>query len=113
VAPQNDLEETIARIWKDVLNLDKVGINNNFFEVGGNSLNLIEVEGQLKQVFNKIDIPFGSIFTYPTIRSFAQHIGQQNMNEDFSSVEINWFDKVKEGRNKLKTKRRIAGNQNE
>jgi amino acid adenylation domain-containing protein len=113
VEPQNDVEETITGIWKKVLHLDKVGVNDNFFEVGGNSLNLIEVEGQLKHVFEKIDIPFGSIFTYPTIRSFAQYIGQQNMDENFSGVERDWFDQVKEGRNKLKTKRRIAVNQNE
>lgn len=113
VEPQNDVEETIAGIWQEVLHLDKIGINDNFFEVGGNSLNLIEVEGQIKQLFKDKDIPFGSIFTYPTIGSFAQYIGQQNMDEDFSGVEKDWFDQVKLGRNKLKTKKRIAGNQNE
>jgi amino acid adenylation domain-containing protein len=113
VEPQNDVEKTIAGIWKEVLHLDKVGINDNFFEVGGNSLNLIEVEGQIKQLFKEKDIPFGAMFTYPTIGSFTQYIGQQNMDEDFSGVERDWFDQVKQGRNKLKTKKRITVNQNE
>ena len=93
-----------------MLKLDKVGINNNFFEVGGNSLNLIEIEGQLKKVFNQIDIPFGSMFTYPTVSSFARFIHQQNMDEELPGVETDRFDQVKEGRNRLKTKKRIAGN---
>jgi hypothetical protein len=105
VEPQNDVEETIVDIWKDVLKLDKVGIHDNFFEVGGNSLNLIEVERRIKEVFKNEDIAFGSIFTYPTINSLARYIDREDMCQEFSNTEVDWFDKVKKGRNKLKQKK--------
>ena len=77
--PQNAIEQTIVTIWQEVLNLEKVGIDNNFFEIGGNSLLITQVYSKLKnalldRIGNYISIV--DLFKYPTIRSLAEHLNQ-------------------------------------
>ena len=48
-APTNDLEEILASAWQDILNLDKVGIHDNFFDLGGDSIISLQVAGRLKK----------------------------------------------------------------
>jgi acyl carrier protein len=73
IAPENKLEKTIANTWKDVLGLDRVGRNDNFFERGGTSLDIIRLNSKLKEIFGG-DISVASMFRYPTIRSFADYL---------------------------------------
>ncbi|HET9576197.1 MAG TPA: amino acid adenylation domain-containing protein [Usitatibacter sp.] len=72
VAPRTEREQRIADVWRSVLGLDRVGIDDNFFDLGGNSLLLLRVHGQLA---NAIDRPLQIIdlFHFPTIRSLANH----------------------------------------
>jgi acyl carrier protein len=69
-SPTSTLEETIAAVWRDLLNRAKVGVTDNFFDLGGHSLLTIQLLGRLKQ---KIDKPFTlvDLFRYPTIRQIA------------------------------------------
>lgn len=78
VAPQTDIEQTIATIWQAVLNLEKVGVNRNFFEIGGNSLLIAKVYSKLKHVLpNQTEgISLVVLFKYPTIRSLAKYFTQ-------------------------------------
>lgn len=73
--PTSEIEKTIAAIWKDVLRLEKVGIDDNFFDLGGNSLDIIKVNSRLKQVSEK-GLSVVSMFKYPTIRSLAAYYAQ-------------------------------------
>lgn len=78
VAPRNDVENIILQIWKEELGLDTIGVNDNFFEVGGHSLLLTRVHSRLKKQFKK-DIPLLDLFTYSTISSLAKYIsGEKN-----------------------------------
>lgn len=78
VAPRNDIENIIAEIWKEELGLDTIGVNDNFFEVGGHSLLLARVHSRLNKRFNK-DFPLIDLFTYSTISSLAKYIsGEKN-----------------------------------
>jgi non-ribosomal peptide synthetase component F len=70
VAPANDLENTIAGIWSEVLRVDKVGVHDNFFDLGGNSLLLIEAHAKLSTVSSKT-FSVTDLFEYPTIHSLA------------------------------------------
>lgn len=74
--PENALEETIAAIWRDVLNTPTVGVNDNFFDVGGHSLLTIQVLGKLKA---KVDRPVTLIdlFGHPTIRGLAAFLAAE------------------------------------
>ncbi|MEQ8973608.1 MAG: amino acid adenylation domain-containing protein [Coleofasciculus sp. C1-SOL-03] len=78
VPPQNDIEQRIATVWQTVLNLEKVGVNSNFFEIGGNSLLITTIYNKLrKSLLNEVDsISLVDLFKYPTIRSLAKYLSQ-------------------------------------
>ena len=65
-----------SEIWKDVLNLDALGIHDNFFDLGATSLLLIQVHKKLKETFDSNLSPL-MLFQYPTIHALAQHLRQQ------------------------------------
>jgi len=87
VAPRNEVESIITEIWKEELGLDNVGINDNFFEMGGHSLLLTRVNSRLNKQFEK-EFSLIELFTHSTISSLAKYIaGDSNVpafikNED-------------------------------
>ena len=93
VAPATDKEREIAEIWRQVLGLEKVGINDNFFEAGGNSLKIIKLSAELKNRLG-IEIPTAKMFQYPTVASQARYIGRANEKEKEAGVEFE-TDKIK------------------
>ncbi len=86
VAPKKETEKQIAEAWKEILKLEKVGINDNFFEIGGNSLNIIRVNSHLKELL-KQDIPVVTMFRFPTISSLAKHLAPENAEESQAKKE--------------------------
>jgi len=74
-APQGDVAETLAAIWADLLKVAKVGMNDNFFDLGGNSLLVIRMhrlmEDRLKPGLTVVDL-----FKYPTVGALARRIEQ-------------------------------------
>ncbi len=70
VAPRDDLERKLARVWQKALGLEQVGIYDNFFELGGNSLVGVELIAQLKKQW-QIHIPAVSLYEAPTIHALA------------------------------------------
>ena len=70
VAPRNELEETIAQIWREVLGMERVGIHDDFFEIGGNSLLAMQI---IAKVSNTLDVylPLHRLFDTPTIAGLA------------------------------------------
>ncbi len=87
VAPTSDLEERIAAIWQDVLNVEQVGVDDNFFDVGGNSILTVRVHNRLRAA---VDHPFvlTDLFRYPTIRVLAAHIGQGEAGHSMEQREV-------------------------
>ena len=76
--PQNELEQFIAGLWQEVLAVDEIGRDDNFFDLGGHSLLLMKVNLKLKHHCGK-DIPLVEMFKYPTISTLAEFLsGQQN-----------------------------------
>jgi amino acid adenylation domain-containing protein len=71
--PENALEEKIARIWQRVLNSERVGLDDNFFDLGGHSLLLTKIQHELSEEL-ALDIPVMNLFRYTTIRSLAQFV---------------------------------------
>jgi amino acid adenylation domain-containing protein len=76
LAPGNRLEEQVAEIWKKDLKLPSVGVDDNFFDIGGHSLSLVRVHQQLQKLLAR-EIPITELFQFPTIRSLAERIGRQ------------------------------------
>ena len=72
MAPRSGTEQAISDIWRSVLKLDKVGVNDNFFDIGGHSLLMAQVANKLQAILEK-DIPLVTLFQYPTIASLAAY----------------------------------------
>jgi amino acid adenylation domain-containing protein len=70
VAPRNEVEETLARIWKQVLHLERVGIDDDFFHIGGDSLYVTQAVNRVNHAFG-VDLSLRAIFDAPTIASLA------------------------------------------
>ncbi len=75
VAPATEVEKTIAAVWRSVLQVEAVGIDDNFFDRGGHSLLLMQVHRQLQQHYGDT-LRILDLFRYPTIRSLAAHIAE-------------------------------------
>ncbi len=69
--PHNEAERIIAAVWKDVLHVDKVGVNDNFFDLGGHSLLLVQVQNKLCDKLQR-ELSIIELFKYPTVKSLAQ-----------------------------------------
>jgi amino acid adenylation domain-containing protein len=74
-APHTPTEQLLTSIWAKELGLEKVGVNDNFFDVGGNSLLLVRVQAKLCEVL-KTRVSIVEMFQYPTIGSLARHLSQ-------------------------------------
>ena len=75
VPPSNETEEIIVKAWQDLLGINKLGIHDNFFDLGGNSLIGLKVIARLKKDLN-IDLPMVALFEGPTISALAKVINQ-------------------------------------
>jgi len=73
--PENEMERTIAAVFQDVLGLHRVKVHQNFFDLGGNSIQVVQVHRQLCQVLSR-EISIVEIFTYPSVRLLAQRLSQ-------------------------------------
>jgi amino acid adenylation domain-containing protein len=73
VAPRTETERTMAPIWRAVLHLEKIGINDDFFELGGNSLLATQIVSRVQKAF-EINLPLRSFFENPTIAGLAQAV---------------------------------------
>jgi acyl carrier protein len=80
MAPRSDPERIITEIWKEVLKLEKVGVHNNFFDLGGNSLLMARVNARLVEKFGR-EIAIIEMFQYPTISALAAHLGEPSGGE--------------------------------
>ncbi|WP_460202333.1 amino acid adenylation domain-containing protein [Scytonema sp. NUACC21] len=76
IAPRSEMERAIANIWQEVLHLEKVGVNDNFFDLGGHSLLIVQVHSKLQQNLHQ-NLTIVEIFQNPTIKSLAQYLNQK------------------------------------
>ena len=86
--PQTQVERKIAAIWRQVLQVDDIGVHDNFFDLGGHSLLMARIHGQLGETFNA-DISVVDMFSHPTIYALAQLItnGIDELSEGPSSAK--------------------------
>jgi len=86
--PQNELEQLIAGLWQEVLFVEAIDRDDNFFDLGGHSLLLMKVNLKLKHHCGK-EISLVEMFKYPTIATLADFLsGQQNGDSPDSLQKI-------------------------
>jgi amino acid adenylation domain-containing protein len=100
-APNSEVERAIAQIWLKILHLEKTGVNDNFFDLGGNSLLMTQVNYNLRELLH-CDISIVEMFQNPTIKSLAKYINLKS--KEISSFESlnNRIQKQRESVNRQK-----------
>ncbi|RCJ38592.1 thioester reductase [Nostoc punctiforme NIES-2108] len=86
IAPQSDLERLLAGILSELLKIDRVGIDDNFFDLGATSISILQVAARIKQELG-IELPAVKLFQYSTIGSLANYL-HSNQNSQPSSDKL-------------------------
>jgi acyl carrier protein/transcriptional regulator with XRE-family HTH domain len=84
IAPTNELEKFIAETWQKSLGIRQIGVQDNFFDLGGDSLLAVQVIAQLRKAMN-MDIPAVSLYEGVTIKSLAELL--KSLQQEQASVE--------------------------
>ena len=87
--PRTSVERELAEIWKDILKLDRVGIEDNFFELGGHSLLATRLVSRIAESFS-VRLPLRRIFEDPTLERLSLVIanGQEEKGRPESLLEM-------------------------
>ena len=83
--PQTETAKQIAKIWQDVLNIKKIGLRDNFFDLGGHSLKAIRVLSQINHTF-KIDLPLKILFQCPELGELTNKVEEMFVEDN---IKIN------------------------
>ena len=92
------MERTIAAIWQEILHQERIGVQDNFFDLGGHSLLIVRVQGRLREVLNR-DIAIVNLFKYPTISSLADYLSKEQSDQPSSRRSDDRTEKLREGKN--------------
>ena len=77
VAPRNTIEATLAEIWAKTLLLDQVGMNDNFFTLGGNSLHAVQLISRLRETF-QVELALSRLADMPTLAALARYLEDED-----------------------------------
>ncbi|MCK4763260.1 MAG: AMP-binding protein, partial [Candidatus Aminicenantes bacterium] len=87
IPPRNKVEETLAETWAVVLKLDKrkIGIEDDFFALGGHSLSVTKLVGKIHKELD-VEVPFLVVFSTPTIRGIAKYIEEEAKDKKYIGI---------------------------
>ncbi|MDK1288847.1 type I polyketide synthase [Pseudoalteromonas umbrosa] len=108
-AAKSSTEKKIVKIWSAILCMNKVGVNDDFFELGGDSLMLMQVHSQLNEMLPEQDLPIAELYNHTTIRALAESIdnGQQNESIEKEQVDQRVAKMKKARRTRLKNQNNL------
>jgi acyl carrier protein len=105
VRPATETERAIARIWQEVLHIEQVGIHDNFFDLGGHSLALVQVHSKLQAMYGDA-LSLIDMFQYPTISTLATYVSQE---ADAPAVERHSARRAARRRDALRRRQQLPG----
>jgi acyl carrier protein len=85
-APESVLERQIAAVFGEILGIDRVGLHDSFFDLGANSLLLVQVHRKLREVLDH-DLPVIGLFQYPTVAALAGHLAGRSSGATPSAMQ--------------------------
>lgn len=85
VAPRNLAEAQMAALWESLLQRKPIGVNDNFFEIGGNSLTAIDLVLRIEKEFNRT-LPISALMQAPTVAALASMVGDNRLADTWSSL---------------------------
>lgn len=74
-APTNEIEKAIIDVWREVLQLERVGTDDNFFDLGGHSLLAVKTHRRLSEVLPR-KVSITDLFRFPTVRALAEYVSE-------------------------------------
>ncbi|MGL4883236.1 MAG: thioesterase domain-containing protein, partial [Waterburya sp.] len=78
IAPRNELEQKLALIWQEILNLEAISVQDNFFELGGHSLLAVQLFDKIEKTFER-KLPLATLFQAPTIETLGEMLASTEM----------------------------------
>jgi acyl carrier protein len=107
--PSDDLEQAIAEIWKEVLGLDHLGADDNFFDLGGHSMALVQVQRKIKSRLGR-DLAVVDLFRTPTIAATASYLAApaEEASAAASAEAVQQGDERAQRRRALRDRRRSS-----
>jgi amino acid adenylation domain-containing protein len=89
IAPKGPIEEGLVGIWEEVLGVERIGVNDNFFSLGGDSLSATQVASRINEAF-RIELPVRQLLESPTARAVAtrvfEHLAKKNDESELSDL---------------------------
>ena len=85
---QEDVKKILRNCWKKILEVEEIGFNDNFYELGGTSFNILQVQ-QAINIALEIDIKVIDLFTHPTIEDLAKYITDTKQEENKIAFKVN------------------------
>ncbi|MGH7462238.1 MAG: phosphopantetheine-binding protein, partial [Longimicrobiales bacterium] len=73
VLPRTELERRIATVWREVLGVERVGVHDNFFDLGGHSLLIVRLHSRLRDRLT-VDLAVVDLFRFPTVSALAAYL---------------------------------------
>ncbi|MCP4218254.1 MAG: hypothetical protein GY765_26700, partial [bacterium] len=86
VAPTTETEKKLACIWSELLDKERIGLTDNFFDLGGHSLKAVTLLSRVHKELS-VKIPLMELFKTPTIRGMAEYIGGDSGEASYTAVE--------------------------
>jgi amino acid adenylation domain-containing protein len=108
IPPQTEIEQSIATVWQQVLHLEKVGVDDNFFDLGGHSLLMAQAHSKLCEVVDR-NVSIMEMFKYPTISSLAKYLSEESEEKSSVGQSRDRVNKQKEAINRQKQKQALKG----
>jgi len=91
-APESEREERLVKIFEEILEVERIGVNDSFFDMGGNSLNVMILMSRIYDEF-QISVPIKDMFEYQTVRELIRKIDKQDSKSNLLYEEIKKAEK--------------------
>src|SRR5262249_55492976 len=103
-APGSEVERVIATVWQATLSIDRVGADQNFFDLGANSLMMVQVNGRLRSALGR-SASLVDMFRFPTVRALAAHLGDEGSNKVDEALVTESADRAQTRRDAMARRR--------
>jgi acyl transferase domain-containing protein/acyl carrier protein len=102
-APRNKIEQVMVKELQNFLGIEKVGINDNFFDLGATSLTMVQINRNLNKALQE-EIPLVTLFNHTTVRSLAEHLVRQEGSETTAAGGKDRGEEIRKGRKSVQSK---------
>jgi amino acid adenylation domain-containing protein len=111
-APETATDRAIAEIWQEVLRVERVGLHDNFFDLGGHSLLIMQVQSKLRRLLDR-EIPIVELFRHPTVAALSRHLRNCADSRPERGLEVEGIENLQVDRERLdrlqQRRRQLAG----